>query len=278
MHLIEISLVDWAIWSQKLGLRVLTIDTVHGSVVGFSIIFGQNFPVLIVFGKFLEVIDIIFIAFNIKTKIHSCKLLHLLKVDIVSKIITLEFPLFFSMLLKSLVKLFELFDSLENISLLRFDIVSLDEFDVLLGSKIIHSLSLNTTLTLNNIDLFLEHLLIFLCRVLLIFAIKMVSPTLKLVNLVGFFIQVGCSPWDRCSWVHFELIKKSNHSLCWLSTNGEPVPDLVLVKNNSSLDGPGLSGHPQTHLLDVFTVQVFLFRLHDNVPIRMVSHTHVTKL
>lgn len=75
------------------------------------------------------------------------------------------------MLLKPLVELLEFLYSLEDISFLRLDVISLNELNVLFCTKTSHGFSLDTTLPFNHIDLLLEHLLVFHVRVFQIFEI-----------------------------------------------------------------------------------------------------------
>lgn len=167
---------------------MFTVSALQSAVVRYGVILSKNFPIFVELCKLLQVVDIVLVPLKIKTMFHSSKFFHLLKVNIVPEIISLKFPLFFPVLFESLIKLLELLYSLENVCFFRFNVICFDKLNILLGSKTLDSLCLDTALALNNVYLLLEHLLVFPVWILVIF--EMVLPTFDLIHFVRFFVQV----------------------------------------------------------------------------------------
>ena len=134
---------------------MFTVSALHSTVVRYGVILSKNLPILVELCKLLQVVDIVLVPLKIKTMFHSSKFFHLLEVNIIPKIISLKFPLFFPMLFEPFVELLELLYSLENISFFRLDVICFDQLDILLGSEALDGFGLDTALALYDINLLL---------------------------------------------------------------------------------------------------------------------------
>lgn len=74
--------------------------------------------------KLSQIVNIIFVRFNVQTQVFSCQLIQFFQVHIVAQIISFEsYNVLFTMFIKFLKNPLELFRSLENIGVVRVDII-----------------------------------------------------------------------------------------------------------------------------------------------------------
>lgn len=121
---------------------------------------SQHLIVSIVFSEHLEIINIVFICFDIQSQVLSHEFAHFAQVNVISQVVTFKMTLFLSMLGKSSLKLFKRLNSVKDINVFRLHIVCFHSFNVLLrssGSKSSVCFSLNSFLSFNSVYFFLKH-------------------------------------------------------------------------------------------------------------------------
>lgn len=110
-----------------------------------DVIASQDFEISVEFGKMLDILDVVLVSLDVETNIFANQLLHLLEVHVVSQVVASESLV----AVHSLLQLLELLDSTEDISIIRLDIVSLDQLHfhrlrcILAMTKFSECLSLN---------------------------------------------------------------------------------------------------------------------------------------
>ena len=100
-------------------------------LVGRQVVSSKNLEVFVDMGKLLQIVDIVFVGFNVKPEIHSGELVQLPHVNIVAEVVAAKVSVFLAMLLDSLQQLFELLLSLKYIDFFRLDFFSLGFLKVL---------------------------------------------------------------------------------------------------------------------------------------------------
>ena len=121
----------------------------------------KNLEISVDMSELLEVIDVVLVGLNVKTKIHASELVKFAHVNIIAEIISSQVSLLFAVLLDPLKELIELLLSLEDVHLLRLDLFCLCFFKILSGApsifpKVCKSLSLKSLLLLDLYHVFLE--------------------------------------------------------------------------------------------------------------------------
>jgi hypothetical protein len=188
---------------------------------GVNFISGENLVVFVVLSEHFQVLDVVLVCFHIQAEVLACQLLHLLKVDIVSKVVSPEMSLLLSMLVKPLLKLLELLDSFENVGFFRVHVISLHQLNVMCSSKSLHGFSLDATLTLNDIELLLQQLFILHIPVLVQSLSIVLSVAHQSVFSLRLFVSSFLSIRNRVLWEEISTIlrKHSHHSSSWLGAD-----------------------------------------------------------
>ena len=74
--------------------------------------------------ELFEIIDIVFVSCNIEAQVLSCQLVQLFQIDIVAQVVSFKsYYVFLSVLIEFLKNSLELFGSLENVGVVRVDII-----------------------------------------------------------------------------------------------------------------------------------------------------------
>ena len=85
---------------------------------------------------------------------------------------------------------------------------------------------------------------------------EVVSEMSRLVFSLRFFVNTCTTKRSWTLWKETKFVENSNNTPCWLSTNSEPVPSLMLIENHTSSVGATVSGHPKANLLNVLSFQI----------------------
>lgn len=181
-------------------------------------------------------------------------------------------------LVESPPELLELFDSLEDVLLLGIEVVRPYQFNVLrlfAFAKVCHGLGGNPFLSFYEVQLFRKQLLILYWTV---------SNKRRTLFSGPFFLQVvihiAGAVGDGWLWeeVLSPLVKEIGTLTGWKGSHTQPIPDSVLVENNTSGNSLGSSWHPKTYSFDVSSFQILLGSHHNNVPKGLLLHAHLLHL
>ena len=75
-------------------------------------------------GELFKIIDIVFVRSDIEAQVLSCQLIQLFQIDIVAQVVSFKsYYVFLSVLIEFLKNSLELFGSLENVGVVRVDII-----------------------------------------------------------------------------------------------------------------------------------------------------------
>ncbi len=108
--------------------------------------------------KLLQIVDVVFVSFNVKSEIHPGQLIHLSHVDVISEVVTPQVMVLFAMFLDSLQQLVKFLLPLEYIDLFRFNLFGFSLLKLTYSGafpEIRVSLSLQPPSSLYDIHLFL---------------------------------------------------------------------------------------------------------------------------
>ena len=84
----------------------------------------EDIQIFVNMSELFEIIDIVFVSCNIEAQVLSCQLVQLFQIDVVAQVVTLEsYYVFLSVLIEFLKNSLELFGSLENVGVVRVDII-----------------------------------------------------------------------------------------------------------------------------------------------------------
>lgn len=199
-----------------------------------------------------------------------------IEVNIISQVVTLQRMLLFPVLGESLLELLELLDSLKDITFFRFDVIGLDMLDIylIIQTQVCHGFSLDSLLPFDDVHLALEELLVANGVVP---GFVFLFPSLHVVVLFGLLINTRYTMRCWTLWKEVKLLEESVDSTSGYRAHREPIPHLVLVQNDTPFVSFLMSWHPIADPFDVFSSQVFLLTLHDNVPEWMIFNTALTK-
>ena len=85
---------------------------------------GEDIQIFVNVGELFEIIDIVFVRSDIEAQVLTCQLIQLFQIDIVAQVVSFKsYYVFLSVLIEFLKNSLELFGSLENVGVVRVDII-----------------------------------------------------------------------------------------------------------------------------------------------------------